>query len=788
MKRHICTLFLWGQMLMMISAVHGGVIYVDANASDGGNGSSWALAYTHVQDALLYSSSGDEIWVADGEYYPDYGDSVFEGDRYESFTLKANVALYGGFAGTETSRLQRDPDTNVSKLSGKIGTLTDGSEDTIHVVFAEGVDGTAILDGFTIEGGSAETGSDEYSQGGGIYILDASPSITNVIFSDNQAYSGGGAYISGPSASPVFTDCTFSGNAAFWDGGAVYSSGASANFSNCTFSFNYALDGQGGGMFVTGTGSLVLADCNFSNNESVYGGGGLSTSSASPGITGSAFSSNTVTSGMGGGIEILSGNPTLFNCTINGNASSYAGGGMAIWTGNPVIQNVTFSENQDNGAYGGGGVFSYESSPTFRNVTFDGNFADYGGGIYMYGQSPILENCIFSTNTQLDSTNDGGGGAIFNYDAKPAITRCNFSWNSAKVGGAIYSYFSAVGTENPKLVQCKFEGNATLASGQGGAIANWNAQPTMINSEFTGNTAAIGGAIWNESSAVGGQMVNCLFSGNTATDSGGAVYCPQDAINCTFSHNTAATGAAIYDVSGKTFTNCILFGNTATTQGNPIEGTTLQIQYSLVEGGYTGTGNISSNPQFTNAETGDYTLLSNSPARDAGNATDLPKDTLDVDGDSDVDEALPTDLSGNARIFNASVDMGAYEFFYTDSDNDLMPDYWEEIYGFDISVDDSAEDQDGDSFTNLQEYLLGTNPTNSTDAFRADEVVALGNGTFQLTWTSVSGKEYSIQTSTNLTEWADVVGSFIATSDTTTTSVNIDPDSTKAFFRVVLVQ
>ena len=788
MKGYICTLILWVQMLMLVQTIHGDIVYVDANAADGGDGSNWAQAYTHVQDALLYAASGDEIWVAAGEYYPDYGDSVFEGDRYESFTLKSNIALYGGFLGTETLRTQRDPAVNVATLSGKIGTLTDGSEDSIHVVFAEGVDDSAVLDGFTIEGGSAETGSDVYSQGGGMYILDASPTITNVTFNDNQAYSGGGVFIIGSAAAPTFNGCTFSGNAAFYDGGAVYYAGTSASFTNCTFSFNYALDGQGGGMFITDSDNLVITDCSFSNNESVYGGGGVTITSASASITGSTFSSNTTSNGMAGGVEIISGNPTFFNCTINGNSSNYAGGGMAIWTGNPVIQNVTFSENQDQGTYGGGGVFCYESSPTFRNVTFDGNFADYGGGIYMFGKAPTLENCIFSTNAQLDETQDGGGGGIFNYDANPTIIRCNFSWNSAQTGGAIYSYYSSIAAENPSLVQCNFEENATLASGQGGAIANWNAQPTIINSTFSGNTAAIGGAIWNESTSVGGQLVNSLFSGNTATDSGGAIYCPQDAVNCTFSHNTAASGAAIFDSSGKTFTNCILFGNTATTQGNPIQGTTLIIQYSLVEGGYTGTGNISSNPQFTNAETGDYTLLPNSPARDAGNISDLPKDFLDIDEDSDVEETLPIDLSGNARIFSTMVDMGAYEFFYTDSDNDQMPDYWEEIYGLDISVDDSAEDRDGDSFTNLQEYLLGTNPTNSTDAFHAEEVVGLGNGTFQLTWSSVAGKQYSIQTSTNLTDWADVVGSYVATSASTTASVDIDPDSDKAFFRVVLHQ
>jgi hypothetical protein len=45
-----------------------------------------------------------------------------------------------------------------------------------------------------------------------------------------------------------------------------------------------------------------------------------------------------------------------------------------------------------------------------------------------------------------------------------------------------------------------------------------------------------------------------------------------------------------------------------------------------------------------------------------------------------------------------------------DDDQDGMPNYWERLYGLDVDRDDSAEDPDGDGLTNLEEYLLGTNP------------------------------------------------------------------------------
>jgi hypothetical protein len=50
-----------------------------------------------------------------------------------------------------------------------------------------------------------------------------------------------------------------------------------------------------------------------------------------------------------------------------------------------------------------------------------------------------------------------------------------------------------------------------------------------------------------------------------------------------------------------------------------------------------------------------------------------------------------------------------------DWDADLMPDDWEEYYGLNPDMDDSGLDQDGDDYTNLQEYMWGTDPTNAGD-------------------------------------------------------------------------
>ena len=83
------------------------VVYVDRDATGTGDGSSWIDAHTDLQQALASTNSG-EIWVAAGTYTP----ACSGGDRWISFELRSGVALYGGFAGFESLREQRDPDTH----------------------------------------------------------------------------------------------------------------------------------------------------------------------------------------------------------------------------------------------------------------------------------------------------------------------------------------------------------------------------------------------------------------------------------------------------------------------------------------------------------------------------------------------------------------------------------------------------------------------------------------------------------------------------------------------------
>ncbi|MCK4773648.1 MAG: FG-GAP repeat protein, partial [Candidatus Krumholzibacteria bacterium] len=186
-------------VLFLRAVPQGPIVYVDAAATGLGNGSSWTDAFTDLQLALSMAQSCTcvtEIWIAGGTYKPTTSGS----DRNATFQLMNGVAIYGGFAGTETTLGERDWVANVTVLSGDIGVSGVTTDNSYHVLTASDTDPTAVLDGFTITGGQASSGGGEGNNGGGIYNSGGSPMITNVwLYENSAAMLGGGIYNSGGS-------------------------------------------------------------------------------------------------------------------------------------------------------------------------------------------------------------------------------------------------------------------------------------------------------------------------------------------------------------------------------------------------------------------------------------------------------------------------------------------------------------------------------------------------------------------------------------------------------------
>ena len=641
------SLSLW---VMQATQAQGSIIHVTPTGDLAQTGNSWATATTLTQ-ALTLATAGDEIWVATGVYTP--GVTV-----NNAFSLKPGVALYGGFAATETVRTERDRVANLTILSGDIGgddidpdgdgvltttTHIVGSNST-HVVLADGTTGTPItettvLSGFTITAGQANGGFPD-NLGGGFYCVgngggnECNPSLSNVTFSGNSALLGGAMYNS--ASSPVLNNVTFAGNSADDDGGAMYNNGPSSGNSspvlnNVTFVGNSA-DDDGGAMY---------------NN-------GPSSGNSSPVLNNVTFSGNSASSG--GAMFNIIGSPILSNVTFSGNSAGLGGGAMYnlgwfIYFGNsrPVLNNVTFASN------------SASSSGAMLNSGWD---------VYFDNSRPVLNNVTFAGNSA------SSGGAMLNSNNFPSLSDVTFSGNSALLGGAMYNSASS-----PVLNNVTFAGNS--AGDGGGAMYNLgnrffgDSSPILSNVTFSGNSARNGGAMYNEagemhddvilSSASSPVLNNVTFADNSADNDGGAML------------NDGRFGS-----SSPVLHNAILWGNIATNRGHQLYNldATPVLSYTLIQSGTNhitgsgtftvtyGSGSLTTDPLFVDADgldniigtlDDDLRLSANSPAIDAGNNATVPN-------------GLTTDLVGNPRFYDDTdvpdtgngtapiVDMGAYEW------------------------------------------------------------------------------------------------------------------------------
>ncbi|MHC4991442.1 MAG: choice-of-anchor Q domain-containing protein [Planctomycetota bacterium] len=248
--------------------------YVDDDGDPANGCTSWDDACPDLQTALGFAAPGDEIWVASGTYTPDAG----TGDRAASFELISGLAILGGFAGTEATLEQRAGLFEQTVLTGDLDgddlpedfpggpTFADNS---YHVVIAGSVDATAVLDGFTITAGNADT-APAHQTGGGLDLLGASPTVRRCRFVGNTATYGGALH--DDNGGTTLVDCLFSGNAASNFGGAVDCFSTNSQFVNCIFTGNTALDGAA---VHCDFGIVTLTNCTISANTAANRGGGV---------------------------------------------------------------------------------------------------------------------------------------------------------------------------------------------------------------------------------------------------------------------------------------------------------------------------------------------------------------------------------------------------------------------------------------------------------------------------------------------------------------------------------
>ena len=355
----------------------------------------------------------------------------------------------------------------------------------------------------------------------------------------------------------------------------------------------------------------------------------------------------------------ITGGMTLYQM---GYPDKLDGGGVYIDHGGTVehciIQgNKTGGDNDGPPRWGpthGGGAFvngeGIIRSCTISNNTAWGITSGGGGGIFLNGGG-LVEKCVITKNSTSGSETDGGG---ISCSGGGIVRDCVISQNSARWWGGGVVCYSGGTVEN-----CLIYSNT--AYDRGGGIYLYGSGEAR-NCTITGNSATYGGGTYS------GTLYNCTLTGNHGGLGGGGAY-------------------------GGTLNNCIVHYNDA-VGGTNFQGSTFN--YSCTTPNPGGTGNITNEPQFVNAAAGDYHLSADSPCRDKG-------DNAYAQG--------TTDLDGNPRIVNGTVDMGAYEY-------QVLVGYWAWASAITNGLTNFNQCATGDGYPNLLKYATGSSPTNSDNLAR----------------------------------------------------------------------
>ncbi|WP_193213240.1 beta strand repeat-containing protein [Luteolibacter marinus] len=388
------------------------VLYVDANVSGGtGDGSSWANAFPFLQDALdaATAAAGAEIRVAGGTYHPDDGASVTANDPAAVFRMANDVALYGGYAGGGMPAPDlRDPDTWPSILSGDLadddGALPVGTNSS-HVVAAETVDKTAILDGFTVTGGVNYLGSAL------VCFFDSAPRISNCRFTGNHA-----------TEAVNLSDPLFANQGSF----PTADTGFYDGLGGCVVSIHNFGDALGSETYPPGLVGPLITDCVVSGNSAQIAAGywaPLGIGLAVTTVDGCDISDNDATlapEGGVGGIGLLLSNTNILRCRISGNAGG-TGGVYVVENGPSVIANTLISGNT-----GWAGGILFESGEPLRliNCTVTGNNGTATGGIAAALNSAdqlVLDNCLVWNNGLNGSVTAPGASLNLENSTNPTL-------------------------------------------------------------------------------------------------------------------------------------------------------------------------------------------------------------------------------------------------------------------------------------------------------------------------------------------------------------------------------
>jgi CSLREA domain-containing protein len=439
------------------------------------------------------------------------------------------------------------------------------------------IEKTVTISGVTITNGYVTTNL-EQAGGGGIFNEAGYLFLEQVTITQNEVdgmyANGGGIYNSEPRY-PEFADTALEirdsavthnvvldGN-----GGGIFASGTAFNAFNVVVSNNQVPAG-GGGIAARAEEVLldhVTIDHNTATAEATTqsGGGGIHLAGYISIIIRDCVISNNSAFGWGGGILNQNGFPTtivrtsIVNNHVNGSDTSIAGGGVfqGNYSGMLTIEDSTIQNNSS--AFKGGGLFHYGNSGSMANVyikhsTIAYNQAEgFGAGIYNQGDL-FLTNVTVSHNEVAGIYNQWGGG-IYNHDyGNLTIQNSTITENSARTGGGIYRSGGVVTAKNSIIAHNVATDTATGGpncygglTSNGYNLQNDNSCPFNNVGDMNQTNPRIGPLQGN-----GGLTdTHALLSNSPAIDAGTNAGCPtRDQRGVTRPQDGNGDGNAICDI------------------------------------------------------------------------------------------------------------------------------------------------------------------------------------------------------------------------------------------------
>lgn len=411
-------------------------------------------------------------------------------------------------------------DLVLQSVSGAAATIIDGGQANRVFNLTGALTRATVIEGFTIRNGRPAS-----SGGGGLRIVNGSPTVRNNVIEDNVTPAGGGAGIQvSTNANPLIEGNTIRDNSTDLRGGGIEINGATAEIRDNTFLRNQAVDdpsfSSGGALrILSATSEVLIVDNHFEDNDSAFSGGALNAIASDLRLLGNTFLRNT--SAAGGGLHLETNTRsvtwTLRDNRIEDNTATGSGGGLNVFAsgqaatvivedndflGNQCV-NAGCSNGQEVACCQGGGIRASQGTgvETYSGNLIQGNVADTYGGALLLGVAD--KTVVFEAN-QVD----------------------------ANVAEFTYAGVACVGVADCRIARNRFTGNGALAASwigvaPGALYLKDTASATVENNFFYDNEGREAGALYalQTSGAMNVLIRSNTFSDNsTATAARGTLY------------------------------------------------------------------------------------------------------------------------------------------------------------------------------------------------------------------------------------------------------------------------